>query len=79
MTCRSDRVLRGLGALAVLLVGLVGVPLALAALGGNPLPTAIYLGVPTRGPVRAATTAASCSGWSPWLVGSPGWSSRSRC
>ena len=41
MTSRSARVLRGLGALAVLLVGLVGAPLALAALGGNPLPTAI--------------------------------------
>ncbi|HKN43868.1 MAG TPA: hypothetical protein VJW23_08075, partial [Propionibacteriaceae bacterium] len=30
--------IRGLGSLAVLLLGLAGVPLALAFLGGNPLP-----------------------------------------
>ena len=41
MTGQGTRVLRGLGALALLLAGLVGVPVALAALGGNPLPTAI--------------------------------------
>ena len=41
MISRSARVLRGLTALTVLAVGLVGVPLALAALGGNPLPEAI--------------------------------------
>ena len=32
------RLIRGLGSLAVLLLGLAGVPLALALLGGNPLP-----------------------------------------
>ena len=37
----TGRVLHGLGALAVLLAGLVGVPLALAGLGGNPLPSSV--------------------------------------
>ena len=37
----SARVLRGFGALALLLAVLVGVPVALAVLGGNPLPAAI--------------------------------------
>ena len=32
------RVIRGLGALTILLLTIIGVPLALAALGGNPLP-----------------------------------------
>ena len=32
------RLIRGLGSLAVLLLGIAGVPLALAFLGGNPLP-----------------------------------------
>ena len=32
------RLIRGLGSLAVLLLGLAGVPLALMLLGGNPLP-----------------------------------------
>ncbi len=41
MTGRRTRVLRGLGALALLLAGLIGVPLALAAMGGNPLPATI--------------------------------------
>jgi LysM repeat protein len=41
VTGRGARVGRGLGALAVLLLSLVGVPAALAVLGGNPLPTAI--------------------------------------
>ena len=35
------RVIRGLGALTVLLLGTVGVPFALAALGGNPLPAGL--------------------------------------
>jgi hypothetical protein len=34
MTGRGARVLRGLGALAFLVIGLAGVPIALAALGG---------------------------------------------
>jgi hypothetical protein len=32
------RLIRGLGSLAVLLLGTLGVPIALALLGGNPLP-----------------------------------------
>ena len=35
------RVLRGLGALGLLLIGLVGIPVALVMLGGNPLPAGV--------------------------------------
>ena len=69
----APRVLRGLGALALLLVGLVGVPLALAALGGNPLPTAISwesvrqaLFAPDDGGILLGLV--TLVGWVAWLV-----------
>ena len=42
------RLLRGLGSLAVLLLGTVGVPVALAFLGGNPLPEELTWGAVQR-------------------------------
>ena len=41
---RGSRVLRGLASLLLLLVTVLGVPVALVALGGNPLPADDLLG-----------------------------------
>jgi len=42
------RLIRGLGSLAVLVVGLAGVPIALAVLGGDPLPRELTWGAVLR-------------------------------
>jgi LysM domain len=64
---------RGLGSLAVLLFGIAGVPLALASLGGNPLPHELTwsavrqaLLAPVDGGVLAGLIA--MIGWLAWLV-----------
>ncbi len=67
------RVIRGLGALTVLLLGTVGVPLALAALGGNPLPAGLTwssvrdaLVTPDDGTILVGLITAV--GWIAWAV-----------
>lgn len=67
------RLIRGLGSLAALLLGTAGVPVALALLGGNPLPEEL-----TWGAVRRALFAPADDmilvglitivGWLAWLV-----------
>ena len=67
------RVIRGLGALTVLLLGTVGVPFALAALGGSPLPAGLTwssvrdaLVTPDDGTVLVGLITAV--GWIAWAV-----------
>jgi len=67
------RLVRGLGSLAVLLLGLAGVPLALAFLGGNPLPHELSwsavrqaLFAPVDGMVLVGLI--TIIGWLAWLV-----------
>ena len=67
------RVIRGLGALTVLLLGTVGVPFALAALGGNPLPAGLNwssirdaLLTPDDGTILVGLITAV--GWVAWAV-----------
>ncbi len=67
------RVIRGLGALTVLLLGTVGVPFALAALGGNPLPAGLNwssvrdaLLTPDDGTILVGVITAV--GWVAWAV-----------
>ena len=67
------RVIRGLGALTVLLLATVGVPLALAALGGNPLPDGLTwssvrdaLVTPDDGTILVGLITAV--GWIAWAV-----------
>ena len=67
------RVLRGLGALALLLLGLVGIPVALVMLGGNPLPAAVtWDGVRdallTRDDGTLLVGVVTVVGWIAWLV-----------
>jgi LysM repeat protein len=65
--------MRGLGSLAVLLLGLLGIPLALTVLGGNPLPAELSwsavlsaLFTPVDGVVLVGLIA--IVGWLAWLV-----------
>jgi LysM repeat protein len=67
------RLIRGLGSLAVLLLGTAGVPIALAILGGNPLPDELTW----NGMRRALSTSAdgmilvsliTIVGWLAWLA-----------
>jgi nucleoid-associated protein YgaU len=67
------RVLRGLGALVLLVVGLVGIPAALVVLGGNPFPSAVSweavqgaLLRPDDGAVLLGLI--TLVGWLAWLV-----------
>jgi len=67
------RLIRGLGSLAVLLLGIAGVPLALAFLGGNPLPHELSwsamreaLFAPVDGVVLVGLI--TIIGWLAWLV-----------
>jgi LysM repeat protein len=67
------RLIRGLGSLAVLLLGIAGVPLALAFLGGNPLPNGLSwnavreaLFVPVDGVVLVGLI--TVIGWLAWLA-----------
>ncbi len=68
-----SRVLRGLGALTLLLVGLIGAPLALVGLGGDPIPDTFSwasLGAallrPDDGTILVRLIA--LIGWAAWLV-----------
>ena len=67
------RLIRGLGSLAVLLLGTAGVPVALALLGGNPLPEALTwsaarhaLFTPADGMILVGLI--TIVGWLAWLV-----------
>ncbi len=67
------RLIRGLGSLAVLLVGTAGVPAALAFLGGNPLPDELSwsamrraLAAPVEGTILVGLI--TIVGWLAWLV-----------
>jgi LysM repeat protein len=67
------RLVRGIGSLAVLLVGIAGVPLALAILGGNPLPDELTwdavqraLLMPADGVILVGLI--TIIGWLAWLV-----------
>ena len=67
------RLVRGLGSLAVLLLGTAGVPLALAFLGGNPLPDELSwsavrqaLFTPVDGVILVGLI--TIVGWLAWLV-----------
>jgi nucleoid-associated protein YgaU len=67
------RLMRGLGSLAVLLLGTVGAPVALAFLGGNPLPGELTwsavrqaLFVPADGMILVGLI--TIVGWLAWLV-----------
>jgi LysM repeat protein len=67
------RLARGLGSLAVLIVGIAGVPIALALLGGNPLPQELTwdaiqraLFTPVDGVVLVGMI--TIIGWLAWLV-----------
>ena len=67
------RLLRGLGSLAVLLLGTVGVPVALAFLGGNPLPEELTWGAVQRALFTPADDMIlvgliTIIGWLAWLV-----------
>ena len=68
-----SRMLRGLGALALLLLGLVGVPAALVWLGGNPLPaaspgTAVREALLTPDDGTILVGLVTVVGWVAWLV-----------
>ena len=72
MTSMS-RVLRGLGALTLLLLGLVGIPAALVWLGGNPLPAtvtweAVRDALLTRDDGTILVGLVTVVGWVAWLV-----------
>src|SRR4249919_681113 len=67
------RLIRGLGSLAVLLLGTAGAPVALAFLGGNPLPGELTwsavrqaLFVPADGMILVGLI--TIVGWLAWLV-----------
>jgi LysM domain len=67
------RLIRGLGSLAVLLLGTAGVPAALALLGGNPLPDELSLSglrqalvAPVDGTILVGLI--TIVGWLAWLV-----------
>ena len=67
------RLMRGLGSLALLVLGLAGIPIALALLGGNPLPRELTwsaalhaLFTPVDGTVLVGLI--SIVGWLAWLV-----------
>jgi nucleoid-associated protein YgaU len=67
------RLIRGLGSLAVLLLGALGVPVALAVLGGNPLPDELSwsavqraLFTPADGMILVGLI--TVVGWLAWLV-----------
>ena len=67
------RLIRGLGSLAVLLLGIAGVPVALAFLGGNPLPDELTwsalrraLFTPADGMILVGLI--TMVGWLAWLV-----------
>ena len=67
------RLIRGLGSLAVLMLGLAGIPIALALLGGNPLPheltwTAVWreLSAPVDGTHLVGLI--TIVGWLAWFV-----------
>ena len=67
------RLARGLGSLAVLLIGIAGVPLGLASFGGNPLPHELTwsavrqaLLAPVDGVVLVGLI--TIIGWLAWLV-----------
>jgi LysM repeat protein len=67
------RLVRGLGSLAVLLLGIAGVPLALAILGGNPLPDELTWGAVRRALLMPADGVIlvgliTIIGWLAWLV-----------
>jgi nucleoid-associated protein YgaU len=66
------RLARGFGSLALLLLGLVGVPLALAFLGGNPLPDELTWAAVRRALLRPADGVIligliTIIGWLAWL------------
>ena len=67
------RLIRGLGSLAVLLLGTAGAPVALAFLGGNPLPDELTwsavrqaLFIPADGMLLVGLI--TMVGWLAWLV-----------
>ena len=67
------RLIRGLGSLAVLLLGTAGVPVALAFLGGNPLPedlswSAIQQALVTPADGMILVGLITIVGWLAWLV-----------
>ena len=67
------RLIRGLGSLAVLVVGLAGVPIALAVLGGDPLPRELTWGAVLRSLLTPAdgmilVGLITIVGWLAWLV-----------
>ena len=67
------RLIRGLGSLAVLVVGLAGVPIALAVLGGDPLPRELTWGAVLRSLLAPAdgmilVGLITIVGWLAWLV-----------
>jgi nucleoid-associated protein YgaU len=67
------RLIRGLGSLVVLLLGLLGAPVALAVLGGNPLPdelswSAVQRALFTPADGRILVGLITIVGWLAWLV-----------
>ena len=67
------RLARGLGSLAVLILGIAGVPIALALLGGNPLPQELTLDAVQRAlftPVDGVVLVGMITiiGWLAWLA-----------
>lgn len=68
-----SRVARGLGALTLLLLGLVGVPVALVVLGGNPLPSSVSWETLSRALLRpddgrVLVGLITVVGWIAWAV-----------
>ncbi len=67
------RLMRGLGSLALLVLGLAGIPIALALLGGNPLPreltwSAVLDALLTQVDGTVLVGLISIVGWLAWLV-----------
>jgi LysM repeat protein len=67
------RLMRGLGSLALLVLGLAGIPIALALLGGNPLPreltwSAVLHALLTQVDGMVLVGLISIVGWLAWLV-----------
>ena len=67
------RLIRGLGSLAILLLGTAGVPVALAILGGNPLPNALTWNAMQRALSTSAdgmilVSLITIVGWLAWLA-----------